>query len=104
MQLSPISNHPGQKAMWTCGTRFGVACAGRRFGKTRFAIEKLCYSSQTPKGLFWYVAPTRDQAKDLLWDELKERMRELKWKYDKDETSLTLAQMGLTRMSDLRGQ
>jgi hypothetical protein len=88
--MNPINNHNPQLEMWKCPTRFMVAVAGRRLGKTFLAREKLCKASETRKGLYWYVAPTRLHAKELLWEDLKERFDQLGWKYKKDETALSI--------------
>lgn len=87
---SPISNHPIQKKIWLDKTRFKVWVAGRRTGKTTYAREKLTKVSCFPRHLYWYVAPTRGLAKDLLWMELKDRWDQLGWAYDKDETALSI--------------
>ena len=87
---SVIFNHKAQANIWENSKRFNVTCCGRRFGKTTFAREKLCFASKRPKGLYWYKAPTRGHAKDLMWDELKNRFRQLGWAYDKDETALAI--------------
>lgn len=52
--------------------RFSVLVWHRRSGKTVFAlIELILAALQTPGGLFAYVAPYRNQAKNVAWDYLK---------------------------------
>ena len=54
-------------------SRFKVVSAGRRFGKSRLAAWVLIIEAlkSTEKDVF-YVAPTFQQAKDILWSLLKE--------------------------------
>lgn len=87
-----VSLHPGQAAIYNSPARFKVCAAGRRFGKSHFAalmlgIEAL-KSEKTvlrrdaagnnvvvPLTLehgVYYVAPTFDQAKRIMWPKLKE--------------------------------
>ena len=90
---NPISNHIGQKEVWYDFNRFKVVISGRRWGKTLLAREKLVQSSTYKSGNFWYIAPTRGHAKDLLWEDLKNRFDQLKWKYKKDETELSIKRL-----------
>lgn len=67
--------HPTQCAVWEGTARFRVVSAGRRWGKTRLAAVRLvtqAIGSQQGFGRYWYVAPTRVMAKDILWHELKQ--------------------------------
>jgi hypothetical protein len=89
-RISPIQNHPGQLQIWKSKKRFNVTVAGRRFGKTTLGKEKLAKYSQVRRGLFWYIGPTRGQAKDLMWEELKDTFRYYGWKFSKNEQDLTL--------------
>ena len=78
-----FSLHPGQMSVFKSRARFKVIAAGRRWGKTRLsAVELLTQglkSSVRRNGLTrstqhleaWYVAPTYDQAKDIMWSLLK---------------------------------
>ena len=64
---------PWQEQVWKDPTRFKVIAAGRRTGKTRFAIYQLLYHAlQANKGHTFYVAPTQGQARDICWSELHE--------------------------------
>ena len=59
-------------------SRFKVIVCGRRFGKTIFAINELLdHALSTPKGRFWYVAPTYSQAKMIAWRMLVEKVLKL---------------------------
>ncbi len=87
---SLIYNHKGQQKIWFSKARFTVDACGRRFGKTFYAKEKFCFHTRFRNHLYWYVAPTRDQAKDLMWEELKERFDQLKWLHTKNEVDLSI--------------
>lgn len=87
-----VSLHPGQAAIYNSPKRFKVCAAGRRFGKSHFAalmlgIEALknektvsrkdaagnnTVVSLTLEHGVYYVAPTFDQAKRIMWPKLKE--------------------------------
>ena len=87
-----VELHPGQIAIYNSPVRFKVCAAGRRFGKSHFAAIKLAeealkvnktvvrrdgqgnnrvYSLTQEHGVY-YVAPTFDQAKRIMWPKLFE--------------------------------
>lgn len=63
-----------QQRLWTSLARFRVVAAGRRSGKTelakRFLVLKALAFDQ-PGGRFVCGAPTRAQAKEIYWEDLK---------------------------------
>jgi hypothetical protein len=59
--------HAGQEAIDTCARRFRVVRAGRRFGKTKYAIYWLIKRAAKPGTTNWLVAPTYKQAKEISW-------------------------------------
>lgn len=62
----------GQTEVWRAPHRFKVVAAGRRWGKTLYARTWLL--SQALKrgaGRYWFVAQTREDAKDIMWVDLK---------------------------------
>lgn len=77
-----VSLHPGQIAIYNSLARFKVVAAGRRFGKSHYAacmlgIEAL--RTENDRGHFltaehgvYYIAPTFDQAKRVMWPKLRE--------------------------------
>jgi hypothetical protein len=77
-----VSLHPGQTAIYNSPARFKVVAAGRRFGKSHFAacmlgIEALRTENDkgyrlTPEHGVYYIAPTFDQAKRVMWPKLRE--------------------------------
>ena len=52
-------------------TRFRVAIAGRRFGKSREAVHEAFKAAvRKPNSKVWYIAPTYDDAWDFAWEPL----------------------------------
>lgn len=81
---------PAASAVHRSKTRFRVLVAGRRFGKSRLAETELVEQALTlPGSRSIYMAPTRVQAKQILWTGLKERLPGT-WIRSKNETSLTI--------------
>ena len=67
-----LALHPGQQQVWRDASRFRVVVAGRRWGKTQLARTFLyAQALRHGAGRYWYVAPTRDDAKDIMWADLK---------------------------------
>jgi phage terminase large subunit-like protein len=77
-----VSLHPGQAAIYNSPARFKVVAAGRRFGKSHFAAVELGiealretndagYQLTIEHGVY-YVAPTFDQAKRIMWPKLRQ--------------------------------
>ncbi|MFZ9243190.1 MAG: terminase large subunit domain-containing protein [Sediminibacterium sp.] len=56
--------------------RFKVVAAGRRFGKTYLSAYKLITASLHQQGLYYYIAPTFQQARDIIWKVLKAKVPE----------------------------
>lgn len=76
-----INLHKAQKEIFDAPERFKVVAAGRRFGKTRLAVGTIIIKALTSKApidkLVFYVAPTFQQAKELVWDLMKEMAHEV---------------------------
>lgn len=81
-----ITLHPKQKEIVKSQARFKVARAGRKGGKTAYEIENIAYKAtasisrlKLKKTLFntgrkvIYIAPTQDQARNIVWEALKAR-------------------------------
>ena len=66
--------HPGQKIIAKSSHRFRVVCNGRRWGKSTLAIEEMIgvAISGNDKRVAYY-APTRDDARDIVWNALLKR-------------------------------
>lgn len=81
---------PAAAAVKRCDARFRVLVAGRRFGKSRLSeVELLEQALKKPGSRSVYMAPSRVQAKQILWAGLKERVP-ASWIRAKNETALTL--------------
>jgi hypothetical protein len=62
----------GQIDVWKSPARNKVVVAGRRWGKTLLARAWLLFHAiNKGRGRYWYVAPTREDAKDIMWADLK---------------------------------
>lgn len=76
-----IKLHPAQAAIYNSKARFKVAVAGRRFGKSYLAAAVLAVEALRekndagyvlgPENSVYYIAPTFDQAKRLMWRRLR---------------------------------
>jgi len=75
-----VSLHPGQVSIYNSKARFKVVAAGRRFGKSHFAAAMLGLAALqnthkgyklTPENKVYYVAPTADQARRVMWPKLR---------------------------------
>lgn len=68
-----VKLHKAQLEIFNAPERFKVVAAGRRFGKSRLAAWILLIKAlQSPEKDVFYVAPTFQQAKDIMWAMLKE--------------------------------
>ena len=64
---------PWQKEVWADESRFKVIAAGRRTGKSMLAAWQLIVRAlEAKKGHVWYIAPTQQQARDIMWQQLIE--------------------------------
>ena len=68
-----VELHPKQLEIFNDPHRFKVVAAGRRFGKSRLAAWLLLIKAlQSPSKDVFYVAPTFQQSKDVIWAMLKD--------------------------------
>ena len=79
-----------QKDICDSDARFRVAVTGRRFGKTHIAMRELARFASQPDKLVWYVAPSYRMAKNIVWDQLKGKLKELRWVEATNEAELML--------------
>jgi hypothetical protein len=95
--------HPAQKLIYNSPARFKVVAAGRRFGKSYLAaMLMLMYGIQdTHTGLsgkvydvsqkpIYYIGPTFEQAKRIMWDLLQHLGRPLIAKTHENSATITL--------------
>lgn len=75
-----FSLHPAQLEIFNCDKRFMVVAAGRRFGKSYLSAVKILIEALKTTNEFgydlrdkrvFYVAPTFDQGKRIIWNLLK---------------------------------
>jgi len=68
-----VQLHPAQLEIFNSPARFKVVSAGRRFGKSRLAAWLLIIKAlQSESKDVFYIGPTFQQAKDIMWHMLKE--------------------------------
>jgi phage terminase large subunit-like protein len=82
MRTFKASFHPGQMSIHLSESRFKVVAAGRRFGKSHYAALELIIHALmsenehgqklTTEAGVYYVAPTFDQAKRIMWPKIRE--------------------------------
>jgi phage terminase large subunit len=86
-----VKLHDKQLEIFNDPHRFKVVAAGRRFGKSRLAAWTLIIEAlkSTEKDVF-YVAPTYQQARDILWSLLKEIARDVTASAHENTSVLTL--------------
>ena len=66
--ILPYKPHKKQLLVHKSPSRFRVIGAGRRFGKTVLAINELLYNALLhPNRRSWYIAPTYQQAENIVW-------------------------------------
>jgi len=80
-----------QQLIAECPIRFRVVVAGRRGGKTFLSMRELCRFASQPNSVVWYLTNSRQQAKSLVWDKLKKKLRTLRWIKDTNESELTIS-------------
>ena len=72
-EKEPFKFHPAQEQIVLDRHRFRVARCGRRFGKSWLAsYEMLARAVAIDNARIVYYAPTRDDARDIMWAILKE--------------------------------
>ncbi len=88
--LSLVQLHSGQMQVFQSPHRFKVVCAGRRWGKSRLSISTIIRAAaKEKKQRVWYVAPTYQMARQILWDDLQEVLPR-KWVRKKNDTTMTI--------------
>jgi len=79
--------HPAQLEIFSDPHRFKVIAAGRRFGKSFLSAVALIVKGMEDVNEYgyslkgkdvWYIAPTFQQGKDIMWGLLKDLGRDVK--------------------------
>jgi phage terminase large subunit len=86
----PLSNPQKTICESAVQNRFVISVTGRRFGKTHVAMRELARAASKPDQQVWYVAPSYRMAKGIVWDQLKGRLKELRWIDQSNEAELKL--------------
>ena len=82
-----------------CPIRFRVVVAGRRVGKTMLAIREMCKFARLPDRNVWYLTNSRQQAKSLVWNKLKKKLKSLNWIRSTNESELSIELINGSRIS-----
>lgn len=85
-----IKLHRAQQTVFNDPHRFRVVTAGRRWGKTALARTAcIIKAAEKKKVKVWYVAPSYNMAKNIMWDDLKEAVPR-DWVKKINETDLSI--------------
>lgn len=89
----PYSPLPYQRELHDDTHRFRTVVAGRRVGKTTFAINELVKLAikQQLHARYWYVAPYYHQAKTIAWEMLIKYVPKELWAKKPNESELSLS-------------
>ena len=80
-----------QKQVCLSNKRFRVLVTGRRFGKTHLCLTEILRKARfADNGKIFYVSPTYRMSKEIMWKQLKKKVKELRWVKYINETELTL--------------
>lgn len=96
----PLSE--AQKVIAQSDARFRVLCAGRRFGKSILAIREMAKFAKDPNKVIMYVAPTYGMARNIIFEPLKQKMRDLRWVKKINETRMEITLVNNSKIM-LRG-
>ncbi len=70
--------------------RFKIFVAGRRTGKTALSIRELARYARQPNKRVLYVCPTFQMARDIIWKDLQNKLRDLNWIAKTNESRLEI--------------
>ncbi len=106
--------HQAQATIAKSNKRFRVINAGRRFGKTVLASEEIKGVALYKEAKIVYIAPTIQQARDIMWNQLKSELQPIIKKtnesrlelevMNKDGKSSFIQLKGWEAIETLRGQ
>lgn len=94
--------HKLQRLVMQDQRRFRVIVAGRRWGKTQLSkISLVRFAAAKSRQLVWYVAPTYQMARGIMWDDLKASVPR-EWIKKVNETRMSILLMNNSRI-ELKG-
>lgn len=106
--------HPAQAEIARDKHRFRVVSCGRRFGKSTLAIEEMKGVALYQESKIAYIAPTYQQARDIIWTELKKELLPIATSINESRLEITvrnllgtfstIALRGWESIDTLRGQ
>lgn len=86
MPLTPLQNEIAK-----CTARFRVVNAGRRFGKTILSVEEMIgFAIRDIDQRIAYIAPTFQQARDIAWEQLKNRCKDIATNINESQLKITV--------------
>jgi predicted phage terminase large subunit-like protein len=95
-----VQLHPAQLEIFNSPARFKVVSAGRRFGKSRLAAWILIIKAlQSESKDVFYIGPTFQQAKDIMWNMLKELLEDTELIESTHENTATMTLVNGRRIS-----
>lgn len=93
----PLNN--AQTAVAGNSSRFRVFVAGRRTGKTFLSVRELAKFARFPNKHVVYICPTYQMARDIIWNDLKQRLGNLNWIAKVNESRLELILVNGSKIS-----
>ena len=82
---------PWQQEVWNDESRFKVVAAGRRTGKSRLAASMILVKGlEAKEGAIFYVAPTQQMARELMWDTVMDMGQGVIRSSHKNDMTITL--------------
>ena len=70
--------HAKQMLVYKSAARFKTVVAGRRWGKTQLSKLEMKKEARKKNRLIWYIAPTYQMARQIMWDDLLDSLPK-KW-------------------------
>lgn len=80
-------------------SRFRIAIAGRRFGKSWLSINEIAKFARFPKRNVWYVAPSYRMAKQVILEPLRNELNRVRWIQKVNESDLTITLVNGSKIS-----
>lgn len=84
----PLTNP--QKTVSDSKARFKVLVMGRRGGKTFLAMNELAKFARFPDRKIMYIAPSIRMSRQIMWEDLKNKLTRLRWIESKNENDLSI--------------
>lgn len=79
-----------QQTIFDDTSRFRICAAGRRFGKTFLSMWEIARVARHPGKRVYYISPSYRMSKQILWDDLKDKLVSKRWVKKINESDLTV--------------